>query len=215
VSPLLAAGLGARPLLASGAAKLPHWLAKLVATFGGLSLFVIGFFDSSVLSFPFVQDVLLFRFSIAYPARMPYYAAMATLGSLAGCFWLYYLAKKGGEAMFRRRTGPRAERVRAWVLRNQFVSVAIASILPPPLPFKPFVLAAGVFQVPVGTFALALIVGRGLRYFLEGFLAIRYGARAERYFVENKLEFTLIIVATILLTYLATRWAFGKSSKQA
>ncbi len=215
----LPAGSFARLGLAGGAAppllNLPHWLGKLVASVGGLSLFVIGFFDSSVLSFPFVNDLLLIRFSISYPERMPYYAAMATLGSLAGCFWLYYLGKKGGEAMFRRRTGPRAGRVRDWVLRNQFLSVAIPSILPPPLPFKPFVLAAGVFQVSVQTFALALIVGRGLRYFLEGFLAIRYGAQAERYFMENKLEFTLAVVATVLLTYLATRWVFGGSSKQA
>ncbi len=205
---LFAHGLIQRP------AKLPHWLGKLVASFGGLSLFVIGFLDSSVLSFPFINDLLLIRFSISSHAWMPYYAAMATLGSLAGCFWLYYLAKKGGEAMYRRRTGPRAGRVRDWVLRNQFLSVAIPAILPPPLPFKPFVLAAGVFQVPVGTFALALVVGRGLRYFLEGYLAIRYGARAERYFIENKLELTLVIVATVLLTYLATRWFFGNPSKE-
>jgi len=190
-------------------AKLPQWLAKLTATYGGLGLFAIGFFDSSVLSFPFVNDLLLVRLSILAPARMPYYAVMATVGSLAGCVWLYYLAKKGGEAMFRRSAGRRAERVRGWVLRNKFLSVAVPAVLPPPLPFKPFVLAAGVFQVPVRTFVVALLVGRGLRYFLEGFLAVRFGARAERYFLENKLELTVIILATVLATYIVVRWIFG------
>ncbi len=195
--------------------KLPHWLRHLAGTLGGgLSLFLVGFFDSSVLSFPFVNDLLVIRFSVENPARMVYYAAMATLGSLAGCVWLYYLARKGGEAMYRRRTGKRAERVRAWVLRNQFLSVAIPAVLPPPLPFKAFILAAGVFQVPLGTFTLALVAGRGLRYFAEGVFAVRYGAAAARYFVENKLEATLLIVGTIVLTYLATRWVFGGRAKQ-
>jgi membrane protein YqaA with SNARE-associated domain len=214
-----AAFLGFRAASAGGGllgpGKLPHWLAKFTTTYGGLGLFTIGFLDSSVLSLPFVNDLLLVRFSIVAPHRMPYYAAMATLGSLAGCIWLYYLAKKGGEVMYRRYTGQRAARVRDWVLRNKFLSVAVPAILPPPLPFKPFVLAAGVFQVPVRTFAVALLVGRGLRYFLEGFLAVRYGPAAQRYFVENKLELTLIIVGTVLLTYAVTRWIFGASSKEA
>jgi membrane protein YqaA with SNARE-associated domain len=219
VIPPWAAPIGLRPAAADGGVqpptRLPHWLAKFTTTYAGLGLFAIGFLDSSVLSLPFVNDLLLIRFSIVAPHRMPYYAGMATLGSLAGCIWLYYLAKKGGEAMFRRYTGQRAARVRDWVLRNKFLSVAVPAILPPPLPFKPFVLAAGVFQVPVRTFAVALLVGRGLRYFLEGFLAVRYGPQAQRYFVENKLELTLLIIGTLLLTYAVTRWIFGGSSKQA
>jgi membrane protein YqaA with SNARE-associated domain len=197
-----------------GLSHFRAWLQAAAASLGGAGLFLVGFFDSSVLSFPFINDLLLIHFSIERPARMPYYALMATLGSLAGCFWLYYLAKKGGEAMYRRRAGRRAERVRAWVMRNRFLSVAVPAILPPPMPFKPFVLAAGVFQVPVGSFALALLAGRGLRYFAEGFLAIRYGAAGTRYLVEHKLEFTLIVIATIALTYLVTRWVFKEPAKK-
>jgi membrane protein YqaA with SNARE-associated domain len=195
--------------------RLPLWLRALVGSLGGLSLFIVGFFDSSVLSFPFVNDLLLIRFTIHSPRLMPYYVAMATLGSLAGCFWLYYLAKKGGEAMYRRSAGGRAERIHGWVQRYKFLSVAVPAILPPPLPFKPFVLAAGVFQVPVETFALALVVGRGLRYSLEGFLAMRYGDQATRYFVENKLEFTLLVVFTIGVSYGAWRWLFGRKAAKS
>jgi membrane protein YqaA with SNARE-associated domain len=192
--------------------RLPLWLRALVGSLGGLSLFIIGFFDSSVLSFPFVNDLLLIRFTNHSPRLMPYYVLMATLGSLAGCFWLYYLAKKGGEAMYRRSAGGRAERIRDWVRRYKFLSVAVPAILPPPLPFKPFVLAAGVFQVPVDTFALALVVGRGLRYSLEGFLAMKYGDVATRYFVENKLEFTLLVIFTIGVSYAAWWWLFGRKN---
>lgn len=194
-------------------AQLPLWLRNLVISFGGLGLFVIGFFDSSVLSFPFVNDLLLIRFTIQHPRLMPYYVAMSTLGSLSGCFWLYYLGKKGGEAMYRRSGSRRAERIQNWVRRYRFLSVAVPAILPPPLPFKPFVLAAGVLQIPTGTFALALIVGRGLRYTIEGFLALRYGNQATDFFAANKLEFTLAILLTIGLTYGAWWWLFGRKPR--
>jgi membrane protein YqaA with SNARE-associated domain len=194
--------------------RLPLWLRSLVGSLGGLSLFLIGFFDSSVLSFPFVNDLLLVRFTIHSPRLMPYYVMMATLGSLAGCFWLYFIAKKGGEAMYRRSAGGRAERIHGWVQRYRFLSVAVPAILPPPLPFKPFVLAAGVFQVPMDTFAIALVVGRGLRYSIEGFLAVRYGEQVTRYFVENKLEFALFVILTIGTTYGTWWWLFGRRSSE-
>jgi len=116
--------------------------------------------------------------------------------------------------MFRRSAGGRAEKIHGWVQRNKFLSVAIPAILPPPLPFKPFVLAAGVFQIPMDSFAVALIVGRGLRYSIEGFLAMRYGEQATRYLVQNKLEFTLIVILTLGLTYASWRWLFGPKAKR-
>ncbi len=193
--------------------QLPLWLRNLVGSFGGLGLFVIGFFDSSVLSFPFVNDLLLVRFTIQRPGLMPYYVVMSTLGSLAGCFWLYYLGKKGGEAMYRRSGNRRSQRIQNWVRRYKFLSVAVPAILPPPLPFKPFVLAAGVLQIPTGTFALALIVGRGLRYTIEGILALRYGEQATSFFAANKFEFTLAIIITIGLTYGSWWWLFGRKHR--
>ena len=194
--------------------RLPLWLRTLVGSLGGLSLFIIGFFDSSVLSFPFVNDLLLVRFTIHEPRLMPYYVLMATLGRPAGCFRRCFTAKTGGEAMYRRSAGGRAERIPGWLQRYKFLGAAVPAILPPPLPFKPFVLAAGVFQVPMDTFALALVVGRGLRYSIEGFLAMRYGEQATRYFVENKLEFTLIVILTIGISYGAWWWLFGRKNNK-
>src|SRR3984957_13820275 len=165
--------------------KLPPWLQHLVETMGGGGLFLVAFLDSSVLSFPFVTDALVIQLSFINPKRMPYYAAMAALGSLAGCIWLYLLAKKGGEAFFHRHAGGRGGKTKRWVTRTAFLSVFLPAILPPPFPFKIFVLAEGVFQVPLRTFVLSLLLGRGLRYLVEGILAVRYGDAALRFMIAH------------------------------
>jgi membrane protein YqaA with SNARE-associated domain len=188
--------------------KVPVWLRALVSALGGAGLFVAAFLDSSVLSFPVLNDLLLIQLSVQHPLRMPYYALLATSGSVAGCLLLYFLAAKGGEVMFRRRAGARAGRIRDWVNRNSFLSLAIPSILPPPLPFKAFVIAAGVFGMPRSTFVIALVAGRGLRYFGEGFLAVHYRAEASRYLAQHTLQFTLIVVGLVLLGYLVSRLIF-------
>lgn len=185
---------------------LPGWLQNLVAVMGGGGLFVVAFFDSSVLSFPFITDALVMQLSFASPARMPYYAAMAATGSLAGCIWLYLLAKKGGETYFRRHAAGRAEKVKEWVDEHAFLSVFIPAILPPPLPFKIFVLAEGVFQVPLRTFILAILLGRGLRYLAEGIIAVHYGDAALDFLKIHSGAAALSVVAVLLLLIVASRW---------
>jgi membrane protein YqaA with SNARE-associated domain len=189
---------------------LPHWLQAIVASAGGLGLFLIAFLDSSVLTFPVINDLLLIDLSIRFPARMPYYAAMATLGSVTGCLLLYYLARKGGEAMFHKHAGPRAQHIHAWINRNGFLSILITALLPPPTPFKVFVIAAGALEMPMRTFVLGLLAARAIRFFGEGFLAIRYGDQAGHFLVTHKLEVTGIVLLVVLTLYLASRYAFGR-----
>ena len=189
---------------------LPNWLQAVVASAGGLGLFLIAFLDSSVLTFPVINDLLLIDLSIRYPARMPYYAAMATLGSVAGCLLLYYLARKGGEAMFHKHAGPRARHIHAWINRNGFLSILVTALLPPPTPFKIFVIAAGALEMPVRTFVLGLLAARGIRFFGEGFLAIRYGDQAGQFLLSHKLEVTGIALLVVVTIYAATRLAFGR-----
>jgi membrane protein YqaA with SNARE-associated domain len=189
---------------------LPHWLQAIVASAGGLGLFLIAFLDSSVLTFPVINDLLLIDLSIRYPARMPYYAAMATLGSVAGCLLLYYLARKGGEAMFHKHAGPRARHIHAWINRNGFLSILVTALLPPPTPFKIFVIAAGALEMPVRTFVLGLLAARGIRFFGEGYLAVRYGDQAGLFLLTHKLEVTGITLFVVVTIYLAMRLAFGR-----
>ncbi|HEV7968594.1 MAG TPA: VTT domain-containing protein [Candidatus Acidoferrales bacterium] len=186
---------------------LPPWLQAIVASAGGLGLFLIAFLDSSVLTFPVINDLLLIDLSIRSPARMPYYAAMATLGSVGGCLLLYYLARKGGEAMFQKHAGSRAQQVRAWTRRNGFVSILVTALLPPPNPFKVFVIAAGAFEMPVQTFVLGLVAARTIRFFGEGFLAIRYGDQAGPFLLTHKMEVAGIVLGVVVCLYLLSRIA--------
>ena len=187
---------------------LPWWLAKFVAVVGGGGLFVVTFLDSSVLTFPFVTDALVIELSSQHPARMPYYVAMSAAGSLAGSIWLYLLAKKGGDAFYRRRAGRGALKARRWVERHAFWSVVIPALLPPPLPFKIFVLAEGVFQVPLSTFILAVLFGRGVRYLAEGLFGIEYGRRALTFLMAHGPAFAVGAVLAVGLLYLLTRLFF-------
>jgi membrane protein YqaA with SNARE-associated domain len=185
-------------------------IAAFAAGLGAPGLFVISFLDSSVLTFPVINDLLVIEFSIRNPARMPLYALSATLGSVAGCVLLYYLARKGGEALFHRRAGDHAGAIRHWVEKNGFFGVLIAALLPPPTPFKIFVFAAGVFEVPILSFTLAVLFARLFRYFGIGYLSIRYGADALPYLAQHKLQVTVLVLAIATLSYLFSRLLLKK-----
>ncbi len=191
------------------ASKLSAWKHKIVAFAGGLGapgLFLISFLDSSVLTFPVINDLLLINLSMRRPERMPLYASMAALGSLLGCVLLFFLARKGGEALFHRKVGARALMIRHWVERNGFGGILLAAMLPPPTPFKFFVLAAGVFEVPLASFASAIALARAFRYFGVGYLAVRYGADALPYLMQHKLEATVLVIALVTVSYAASRF---------
>jgi len=184
-----------------GAYHLPHWLQTTVASSGGLGLFTIGFLDSTFLPFPSVNDLLLMGLSIAVPSRMFYYATMSTLGSLIGCVVLYAIARKGGEAAFHQHAGKRAAAIRHWIEHYGFVSLMIAALLPPPTPFKFFVIAAGALGMTLRPFVLAIVVARAVRFYGEGYFAVRYGQSAIQLLGQHKLAFVLVSVTGVLLLY--------------
>src|SRR2546428_11330206 len=89
---------------------LKVWKVKVVAfatTLGGPGLLLISFLDSSVLTFPIINDLLLINLSVQQPARMPLYAFLAALGSVAGCVLVFFVAEKGGGAVFHTTAGGR------------------------------------------------------------------------------------------------------------
>jgi membrane protein YqaA with SNARE-associated domain len=180
---------------------VPGWALKAIAFSASLSLFALSFLDSTVLPLPSVNDLLLIDLSIQFPLRMPYYAAMATIGSLSGSVLLYFLARKGEEVAFHKKAGSQAPQIHRWMERNGFVTLTIAALLPPPTPFKLFVLAAGALGMPFRSFLAAMTIARTVRFFAEGYLAVRYGAQATRFLVEHSVGFAISTVAFVLVFY--------------
>lgn len=198
--------------LATEELRLFSWLNVLknkvgafAAALGAPGLFLISFLDSSFIPFPIINDGLLVEFSIKHPARMPVYAFLATFGSVFGCVVLYFVARKGGEAVFHRKAGKHAGRIRHWVENNGFGGMLLAALLPPPTPFKFFVLAAGVFEVPLLTFASAITLARIIRYSLIGYLAVRYGDEARPFMHRHWLAIAIALILFAGISYAASR----------
>jgi len=154
-------------------------LAAFALTIGGPGLLVVAFLDSSFLSLPLINDTLVVTMVLQDPSWMPYYAAMATAGSIVGCYAIYALANRGGEAFLRRRVSAgRVERALDTYRRWGLLALMVPALLPPPAPFKLFVLLAGVAGVRPLTFVGGVAVARGARYAALGALTVAYGDEA-------------------------------------
>ncbi|MBI4887148.1 MAG: VTT domain-containing protein [Acidobacteria bacterium] len=186
------------------------WLYSVALAIGGPGLFVIAFLDSSFVSLPQINDILVVLMVAQHKTWMPYYAAMATLGSVAGCYVIYYLADKGGEAFLRRRLrAGRIERALALYRRYGLLALMVPALLPPPAPFKLFVLMAGVANVRPLPFVVAIAAARGARYLALGVLAIRYGDVALELMRTRGAEVALWLAGLLAATGLAW-WALTR-----
>jgi len=184
------------------------WIYGIALSLGGPGLFAIAFLDSSFISLPQINDILVVLMVQANKSRMPYYALMATAGSVAGCYVIYYLARKGGEAFLRTRVHPeRVTRTLDIYKRHGLMALMIPAILPPPAPFKLFVLLAGVAEVRPVHFVLAVASARGARYLALGVLAIYFGDTALTLMQTRGRDVALALAALLLVAALAWwRW---------
>jgi membrane protein YqaA with SNARE-associated domain len=185
--------------------QFKSWLKLLLPTLGGVGLLLSAFIDCSFVPLPLVTDLLLMELSSRHPMRMPYYAAMAAFGSLAGCIWIYWLARKGGQAYYRRSQGHPPGRIRKYIQEYPMASVFLPAVAPFPVPFKPFVIAQGVFQVPFVTFVVGTLLGRGSLFFVEAFLGARYGAAAKQFLVDQKWASIALAAGLVLVFFLIRR----------
>jgi membrane protein YqaA with SNARE-associated domain len=186
------------------------WLRTVLLPYGGFGLMVLAVFDSSFLSLPEVNDLLLMTFTINEPASMVKFALLTTLGSVIGCSLLYAVGRKGGEAFLRKTfADERLARVQKWYQRHGILAVIVPSLLPPPTPFKIFVLSAGTFGISWPKFLTAVVVGRSVRYFSEGILAVIYGPVAIEFVQKNYgklgLAFAILIVVSALIAFSVAR----------
>lgn len=166
----------------SASGGLLRWLRHL----GGPGLILLGLLDNSVVPLPGSMDIFAIVLSADQHQRWPYYAFMATVGSVIGGFLTYRLARSGGKGGLGHRVKPaQMEKVHAVFEKWGFLSIAVPAILPPPLPMVPFLIAAGAAQYSVQKFLLALFLGRAIRYSILTFLAAIYGRQIIGYFSRH------------------------------
>src|SRR5262245_42070602 len=121
-------------------------------------------------------DALTLLLSAHQRSWWPYYAGMATIGTLIGAYVTYTLGRKGGkETLMRRLSQRRVDRIYRGFSKHGFWSLFIPALLPPPVPYTPFLLGAGALQYPRQRFLATAASARSIRYFALAYLGSSYG----------------------------------------
>jgi membrane protein YqaA with SNARE-associated domain len=183
-----------------------HWLERYVISlpiyFAAPLMIVIGALDSSLLSLPEINDYLVVGRCIKHPSAVFYFPLFAAIGSVIGCWLLYSIMRRGGQAVLRRRfKRENIERVERVYARYGFLAIAIPALLPPPMPFKIFVATAGTLEYPRWKFLVTVMIARSVRYYVEGILAVFYGRRVLLFMKDNGLVVLSIVAAAGLLCF--------------
>jgi membrane protein YqaA with SNARE-associated domain len=149
-----------------------EWLLSL----GGPGLIVVGLIDNSVVPIPGGMDLCVILLTSQHREWWAYYGAFATAGAVIGGFITFRLAKRGGKAEIEKKIGKKsAEKIYGKFEKGGFGTVLFGSMLPPPFPMVPVLMAAGIMQYPRKRFLAALTIGRGIRFFVVAYLGRLYG----------------------------------------
>jgi membrane protein YqaA with SNARE-associated domain len=191
-------------------------ISQYLVTYGAFGLFTISLLDSAFIPLPGGPDAVIMLLSASQPAWTPLYVIAATSGSVLGCVILYCLSRKAGSRALSRFSEEKQARVKKWIDQYDVLSVLVASILPPPFPFKLFVITSGVFGLNLIRFAIAITIGRAFRFLLEGYLAATYGSEAKeiiaRHYPKIGLGLALLIIAAFVIRNLFIKKKLTRSS---
>ncbi len=165
----------------------------------GWGLFGLSFLDSAGVSLPGLKDLLLIYLSSQFPRLAWFYALDCTLGTAVGSLLIYVLGRSGARIFRRKPSKKEMSRAMRWIQKNDFLTVVVASLLPPPLPFKPFLLAAGVLRMSATRMVVALMVGGAIRFGIEAWIGVRFGKAGPEYLKAHILSISFWAIAIIVL----------------
>jgi membrane protein YqaA with SNARE-associated domain len=178
-------------------AKWTHWILVVLSPLGIWGVMGFAFVDAAFLGMPL--DAIVGGYVWAAPRRFLLISALAAAGSGLGSIVIYWIGYRGGEVFLVRRIGEaRFNKIRAAFDRHEFLALMLPSMLPPPTPFKLFVLSAGVAEMRFTHFLGAIFFGRFLRFVLFSLLVIHYGPEIVGFFgnvVHNHARLAIAIVA--------------------
>jgi membrane protein YqaA with SNARE-associated domain len=196
--------------------KIWVWLYHL----GGPGLIVLGIVDSSVIPIPGSMDALTIVLTAHHRQLWPYYAAMATFGSVLGGYITFRLARHQGKERLRETLSHGWKRAAMDFFKKwRFWAIAVPALLPPPIPMVPFVLAAGATEYSSKRFVGAMTLGRVVRYGILAYFANLYGRKIMAIFSQYgwPIVYGLIALAVVsaLAGFIASRFENGKSKAKA
>lgn len=155
-------------------ARYTHFIWSVLEPLGSWGILVVAFMDSGAIGIPL--DPVVAGYVYAHPVKIWLYVFMAAVGSALGSLIPYGIGRAGGELLLLKHVDrQRFERLRDRFENQEFFAMMVPAMLPPPTPFKLFLLAAGVFEMRPALFMLAIFVGRVIRFLILGFLVVRFG----------------------------------------
>lgn len=179
------------------------WLERL----GGLGLILLGFADNSLIPMPGSMDALTIILSAHQKAWWPYYAAMATIGGMVGGYATYALGAKSGEAALEKKLPKKkAEKIYRLFNKYGFWSLFVPALLPPPVPYSPFLLVAGALKYSRRNFFIAVGTARAIRYGLLAWLGSMYHREIFHFFHHYYEPILWTVVALAVLGGIAALW---------
>jgi membrane protein YqaA with SNARE-associated domain len=195
-------------------AKYTAWILHLLTPLGVWGVFAIAFADSALLGMP--VDAIVAFYVYQDHRRMLFYVVMASLGSALGSIPIYLIGYLGGEKVLRKRiTEERFLRIHRSFEQHEFWALMFPGMLPPPMPFKIFVLAAAVFEMRFRDFLAAIFAGRLVRFLVLSLLTLWFGPQIVGLMgtvVRQHLYWVLVAVALGMLIWLLGWWSKKRRS---
>ncbi len=179
--------------------------SQWLSAYGILGMFVIAFLDSAFVPIPSGPDILFIKLAIdsyQFPLKIAQLVLASSIGSTIGCTLLYLVAKRGGEKVLQKISLEKRTRVQGLLGRYDLLTLIVVSILPPPFPFKPFILCAGVLNFQLPRLIVGLLIGRTLRFAVLGSLAFYFGEEAKDLIAKYGIKLLLGFIAVLAILYL-------------
>jgi membrane protein YqaA with SNARE-associated domain len=194
-------------------ARYSALLWALLKPLGAWGVFAIAALDGSLFGLP--VDAIVAGYVYTDRSRFPLYVFMASAGSVLGSIVIYIIGYMGGEALLRKRIpAERFAKIHAGFEKHPFWTLMFPAMLPPPTPFKLFVLAASVSEMQFGHFLLAIFAGRLVRFTVLALLTLKFGPDIVRItgdVFRQHFSWVLAAVAMGLVIWLVVRRTRGKS----
>lgn len=179
-------------------AKYSAFIWGLLKPLGAWGVFAIAAIDAALLGMPL--DPVVAGYVYLKPHLFWLYTLMAAAGSALGCIVLYGIGYAGGEAVLEKRMSKQKfQKIRASFERHEFLALMLPAMLPPPTPFKLFVLSAAVFEMNFWNFLLAIFLGRVARFLILSALVLIFGPQAVSLVSELVHQHPMLMLAALAL----------------